>query len=172
MSNLCHIPSPRVHSLKLEAPPLFTSLRFSKGDKVNQGDIVGLQGSSNYYDNPMNAHLHLQLRPKGTDLNDEKAEVCSGLPIEKYDISKLNAKQDKSKNGSEKKLKHIYSNHIKGNKITAPKPSVQAVVIHNDYGSMTPSQYLPWLYARENNGTHVNGWASVQDIAAARSSIL
>ncbi|WMZ84827.1 SH3 domain-containing protein [Staphylococcus pseudintermedius] len=26
---------------------------------------------------------------------------------------------------------------------------------------MTPSQYLPWLYARENNGTHVNGWASV-----------
>lgn len=137
------------------------SLRFSKGDKVNQGDIVGLQGSSNYYDNPMNAHLHLQLRPKGTNLNDEKAEVCSGLPIEKYDISKLNAKQDKSKNGSEKQLKHIYSNHIKGNKITAPKPSVQGVVIHNDYGSMTPAQYLPWLYARENNGTHVNGWASV-----------
>jgi len=26
---------------------------------------------------------------------------------------------------------------------------------------MTPSQYLPWLYAREQNGTHVNGFASV-----------
>ncbi|CDX61555.1 hypothetical protein MPL3365_610002 [Mesorhizobium plurifarium] len=27
LSNLCHIPSPRVHSLKLEAPPLFTHIR-------------------------------------------------------------------------------------------------------------------------------------------------
>ena len=38
----------------------------------------------------MNAHLHLQLRPKGTNSKDEKLEVCSGIPIEKYDISKLN----------------------------------------------------------------------------------
>ena len=59
-----------------------------KVTKINQGDIIGLQGSSNYYDNPMNAHLHLQLRPKGTNLKDEK--LSSGIPIEKYDISKLN----------------------------------------------------------------------------------
>lgn len=136
------------------------SMRFVVGDKVNQGDIIGLQGNSNYYDNPMSAHLHLQLRPKDAP-KDEKSQVCSGLAMEKYDITNLNAKQDKSKNGSVKELKHIYSNHIKGNKITAPKPSIQGIVIHNDYGSMTPSQYLPWLYARENNGTHVNGWASV-----------
>ncbi|EJD8537450.1 hypothetical protein NRV23_001667, partial [Staphylococcus pseudintermedius] len=50
------------------------------GDKVNQGDIVGLQGSSNYYDNPMSAHLHLQLRPKDAP-KDEKSQVCSGLPM-------------------------------------------------------------------------------------------
>ena len=63
------------------------SLRFKKGDLVNQGDVVGLQGSSNYDDNPMAVHLHIQLRPKGTDLSDEKAEVCTGLPIETYDIT-------------------------------------------------------------------------------------
>ncbi|EGQ0301246.1 peptidoglycan DD-metalloendopeptidase family protein [Staphylococcus pseudintermedius] len=74
------------------------SLRFIVGDKVNQGDIVGLQGSSNYYDNPMSAHLHLQLRPKDAP-KDEKSQVCSGLPMEKYDITNLNKKQDKSKNG-------------------------------------------------------------------------
>lgn len=136
------------------------SLRFIVGDKVNQGDIVGLQGNSNYYDNPMSAHLHLQLRPKDAP-KDEKSQVCSGLPMEKYDITNLNKKQDKSKNGSVKEMKHIYSNHIEGRKLTAPKPSIQGVVIHNDYGSMTPTQYLPWLYARENNGQYVNGWASV-----------
>ncbi|HCA7398072.1 TPA: hypothetical protein LQO64_002589, partial [Staphylococcus pseudintermedius] len=74
---------------------------------------------SNYYDNPMSAHLHIQLRPKDA-LKDEKSQVCSGLAMEKYDITNLNKKQDKSKNGSVKELKHIYSNHIKGNKITAP----------------------------------------------------
>lgn len=73
------------------------SLKFSVGDKVNQGNIIGLQGSSNYYDNPMSEHLHIQLRPKGTN-KDEESQVCSGMPIEKYDISKLNQKLDQSKN--------------------------------------------------------------------------
>ncbi|WP_165980632.1 SH3 domain-containing protein [Macrococcus carouselicus] len=65
------------------------TLNYQVGDIVQQGDIVGQQGSSNYYDNPMSVHLHLQLRPKGTDLNNEVTEVCSGIPIEKYDISDL-----------------------------------------------------------------------------------
>ncbi|MGW7930585.1 hypothetical protein BU107_05800 [Staphylococcus xylosus] len=140
------------------------SMRFKVGDTVNQGDIIGLQGNSNYYDNSMNAHLHIQLRPKGTNLNDEKTKVCSGIPMEKYDISHLGEKLKTSKEdkeSEEKKLKHIYSSHIKGDKITNPKSSIAGIVIHNDYGSMTPSQYLPWLYSREANGTHVNGWASV-----------
>lgn len=83
------------------------SLRFSKGDKVNQGDIVGLQGSSNFADLPMAVHLHLQLRPKGVDLANEKVEVCSGIPMEKYDISKLNQKLDKSNNGGNRMSKKI-----------------------------------------------------------------
>lgn len=58
-------------------------------------------------------------------------------------------------------MKSIYSNHINGNKLTGKKASISGVVIHNDYGSMTPSQYLPWLYNREKNGTYTAGWASV-----------
>ncbi|MFI3547410.1 hypothetical protein V5G65_15420, partial [Mammaliicoccus sciuri] len=82
------------------------SLKFSVGDKVNQGDTVGLQGSSNYYDNPMSAHLHIQLRPKGTK-TDEVSLVCSGMPIEKYDITKLNQKLDQSKNKGANNMKVI-----------------------------------------------------------------
>lgn len=58
-------------------------------------------------------------------------------------------------------MKNIYSNHIKGQKLTSQKPSIDGVVIHNDYGSMTPSQYLNWLYTREQNGSYTAGWASV-----------
>lgn len=58
-------------------------------------------------------------------------------------------------------MKHIYSKHIEGSKLTGKKDSIEGVVIHNDYGRMTPSEYLSWLYHRESNGTHVNGFASV-----------
>ena len=51
-------------------------------------------------------------------------------------------------------MKNIYSNHIKGQKLTSQKPSIDGVVIHNDYGSMTPSQYLNWLYRREQTGEY------------------
>ena len=71
----------------------------------------------------MNAHF--QLRPKGTNLKDEKLEVCSGIPIEKYDISKLNQKLEK---GSNVKMKDIYSSHINGSKITNRKASIAGVV--------------------------------------------
>ncbi|GGI38993.1 N-acetylmuramoyl-L-alanine amidase [Mammaliicoccus stepanovicii] len=74
------------------------SLMYSKGDKVNQGDIIGLQGNTNFADNPMSEHLHIQLRQKGVDINNEVTRVCSGMPIENYDITKLNQKLDKSNN--------------------------------------------------------------------------
>ncbi|MCJ1764035.1 N-acetylmuramoyl-L-alanine amidase [Mammaliicoccus sciuri] len=74
------------------------TLQFSKGDKVIQGDIIGLQGNSNYDNNPMSEHLHIQLRQKGEDISKEEIRVCSGMPIENYDISKLNQKLDKSNN--------------------------------------------------------------------------
>ncbi|MFV5936586.1 N-acetylmuramoyl-L-alanine amidase [Mammaliicoccus sciuri] len=74
------------------------TLQFSKGDKVIQGDIIGLQGNSNYDNNPMSEHLHIQLRRKGEDISKEVTRVCSGMPIENYDISKLNQKLDQSNN--------------------------------------------------------------------------
>ncbi|MEB6247000.1 N-acetylmuramoyl-L-alanine amidase [Mammaliicoccus sciuri] len=74
------------------------TLQFSKGDKVIQGDIIGLQGNSNYDNNPMSEHLHIQLRQKGEDISKEVTRVCSGMPIENYDISKLNQKLDQSNN--------------------------------------------------------------------------
>ncbi|MGX1434839.1 N-acetylmuramoyl-L-alanine amidase [Mammaliicoccus sciuri] len=74
------------------------TLQFSKGDKVIQGDIIGLQGNSNYDNNPMSEHLHIQLRQKGEDISKEVTRVCSGKPIENYDISKLNQKLDQSNN--------------------------------------------------------------------------
>nr|WP_263313909.1 N-acetylmuramoyl-L-alanine amidase [Mammaliicoccus sp. Marseille-Q6498] len=74
------------------------SLKFSVGDKVIQGNIIGLQGNTNYDNNPMNAHLHIQLRQKGEDITKEVTRVCSGIPIENYDITKLNQKLDQSKN--------------------------------------------------------------------------
>ncbi|HCW36772.1 N-acetylmuramoyl-L-alanine amidase [Mammaliicoccus sciuri] len=74
------------------------TLQYSKGDKVIQGDIIGLQGNSNYDNNPMSEHLHIQLRQKGEDISKEVTRVCSGMPIENYDISKLNQKLDQSNN--------------------------------------------------------------------------
>lgn len=80
------------------------SLKFSKGDKVVQGNIIGLQGNSNYAGNPMNDHLHIQLRKKGEDITNEITRVCSGIQIENYDITKLNEKLDQSKNKGAVKL--------------------------------------------------------------------
>lgn len=60
-------------------------------------------------------------------------------------------------------MKNIYSNHIKGQKLTSQKPSIDGVVIHNDYGSMTPSQYLNWLYRREQTGEYVPFYQIIKD---------
>lgn len=75
------------------------SIVLKVGDIVQQGDLIGLQGNSNYYDNKMAVHLHLQLRPKGTDLKNEVAEVCSGMDMAKYDISKLKTTKEGIKMG-------------------------------------------------------------------------
>ncbi|MFI3378904.1 peptidoglycan DD-metalloendopeptidase family protein [Mammaliicoccus sciuri] len=115
------------------------SLKFSVGDKVNQGDTVGLQGSSNYYDNPMSAHLHIQLRPKGTK-TDEVSLVCSGIPIEKYDITKLNQKLDQSKNKGANNMK-VINQTITGYNMPNRGGNPKGVVIHNDAGSSSAQQY-------------------------------
>lgn len=61
------------------------SIKLKKGDKIRQGDIVGLQGSSNYYDNPMDKHLHIQLLAPGSNVTTGKW-YCEGLQIDRYNI--------------------------------------------------------------------------------------
>lgn len=57
-------------------------------------------------------------------------------------------------------MKNIYSNYIKS-PFTGKKNSIKGVVIHNDAGSMTPSQYLPWLNGRVRSGQINLGFASL-----------
>lgn len=58
-------------------------------------------------------------------------------------------------------MKDLYSKHINGTKLTALKPQVRGVVIHNDYGTLNGQQYEQWLYNREANGEYVKGWAAL-----------
>lgn len=57
-------------------------------------------------------------------------------------------------------MKNIYSSYIKS-PFTGKKNSIKGVVIHNDAGSMTPSQYLPWLNGRVRSGQIELGFASL-----------
>lgn len=61
------------------------SIKLKKGDKVKQGDTIGLQGNSNYYDNPMDAHLHIQLLKPKANITTGKWYV-DGLQLDRYDI--------------------------------------------------------------------------------------
>lgn len=57
-------------------------------------------------------------------------------------------------------MKNIYSSYIK-NPLTPKKNSIKGVIIHNDAGGMTPSQYLPWLNNRVRNGQATLGFAAL-----------
>jgi len=48
------------------------------GDTVKKGDIIGCQSNTNYYDNPMAVHLHIQFQPYKY-YETEKEFVCSGI---------------------------------------------------------------------------------------------
>lgn len=61
-------------------------IKVKKGDKIKQGHIIGLQGNSNYYNKPMNAHLHLQLLAPGSNITKGKWYV-EGLQIDRYNIN-------------------------------------------------------------------------------------
>lgn len=61
------------------------SIKLKKGDKVKQGDTVGLQGNSNYYDNPMDKHLHIQLLAPNANITQGKWYI-EGLELDRYDI--------------------------------------------------------------------------------------
>lgn len=53
-------------------------LKVKIGDKVNQGDIVGYQGNTNYNNVYMDSHLHIQFQNLGY-IADERTFVCSGI---------------------------------------------------------------------------------------------
>lgn len=57
-------------------------------------------------------------------------------------------------------MKNIYSSYIKS-PLTPKKNSIKGVIIHNDAGSMTPSQYLPWLSGRVSSGQITLGFAAL-----------
>jgi len=57
-------------------------------------------------------------------------------------------------------MRNIYSGYIKS-PFTPKKNSIRGVIIHNDAGGMTPSQYLPWLNNRVRNGQATLGFASL-----------
>ena len=61
------------------------SIKLKKGDKIRQGDLIGLQGNSNYYDNPMNKHLHIQLLAPNANITVGKWYI-EGLQIDRYNI--------------------------------------------------------------------------------------
>lgn len=54
------------------------NLQVKVGDVVKQGDKLAEQSSTNYYNNPMNSHLHFQVQ-KQKYYADEKTFVCTGI---------------------------------------------------------------------------------------------
>lgn len=105
----------------------------------------------------------IDVKPSTKGSAKKKETVKKDEP--KKTTTKPKAKATKGKNPLDT-VEWINSKHINGNKITYngktidKKDSIKGVIIHNDYGTMTPSDYENWLYLRENNGQYVNGWAS------------
>jgi len=65
------------------------NLQVKVGDTVKQGDTLAEQSNTNYYNNPMNSHLHFQVQ-KQEFIPTEKEFVCTGinpLDIDVYDYT-------------------------------------------------------------------------------------
>lgn len=66
------------------------------GDKVNQGDVVGRQGNTNYAGVRMDSHLHIQFQNIGY-LASEKEFVCSGIDPLNINVNKAKENENTSK---------------------------------------------------------------------------
>lgn len=62
-------------------------IKWKVGDKIKKGDVIGLQGNTNYSNVYMDPHLHLQVQPLKY-FPDEKSFVCTGIDARKIDITK------------------------------------------------------------------------------------
>ena len=66
------------------------------GDVVNQGDVVGRQGNTNYAGVRMDSHLHIQFQNIGY-IATEKEFVCSGIDPLNIDINKAKKNENTTK---------------------------------------------------------------------------
>lgn len=104
------------------------SIKLKKGDKVKQGDTVGLQGNSNYYDNPMAIHLHLQLMKPGANIT-KGVWYAEGEQIDRYDINtgEYDPVKPKVKKLDKVKIRQQLSHN---NNYFPGKSSVKKITIH------------------------------------------
>lgn len=86
------------------------TLNVKIGDTVNQGDIVGTQGNTNYHSVPMDDHLHIQFQPLG--YLPEWEFVCTGIPVEGIDVNKKVDKVDEDKADKKKDDKETVANAV------------------------------------------------------------
>lgn len=104
-------------------------IKVKKGQKVRQGDILALQGSSNYYDNPMAKHLHLQLLAPKSEYKKGKW-YCKGLQIDRYNINNGDYKPVKPKQRDLPKL-NIRKNLSHNTNYFNGKSPVKYITVHD-----------------------------------------
>lgn len=133
-----------------------------------------LNGWCRIYNNSYNGWVwHERLRITSIDVKPSNKGSAKKAPAKKAPVKKAPAKKAPAKKTTTKKetdaldnLKTIKSKHITGTpikwqgKVLDKKPKVEGVILHNDYGTMKPSQYVQWLYNRETDGSYTDGWAA------------
>ena len=62
------------------------NIQVKVGDIVKQGDKLAEQSNTNYYNNPMDSHLHFQVQNQEY-LSNEKEFVCTGIDPDAIDVS-------------------------------------------------------------------------------------
>ena len=105
------------------------------GDVVNQGDVVGRQGNTNYEGVRMDSHLHIQFQNIGY-IATEQEFVCSGIDPLNIDVNK--AKKNE--------------NTTKGNDIVANYKIVNKWTPKSMYGTKAPYAMTPQYITVHNTG--------------------
>ena len=149
-----------------------TSMTYTKGTIFWVYEIM--DGWCRIYSNSYNGWVwHERLRITSIDVKptakgsakqkDNAKKPTTNKPTTEKTPKKTNAKKGNNPLNS---VDWINSKHITGTKIKYngnvidKKDSIKGVVLHNDYGTMKPSQYEQWLYNREASGEHTKGFAA------------
>ena len=149
-----------------------TSMSYTKGTIFWVYEIM--DGWCRIYNSSYNGWVwHERLRITSIDVKptakgsakqkDNAKKPTTNKPTTEKIPKKTNAKKGNNPLNS---VDWINSKHITGTKIKYngnvidKKDSIKGVVLHNDYGTMKPSQYEQWLYNREASGEHTKGFAA------------